>query len=148
MEGAVVSEPRETVGARLRGELVDAPLVMPLDAAAVAAHNPPEEQQRPLDRSESGGTDLDVHQDSFGGVDLSMRDPLGGERARRRGRDGGERRRALLACDGEWASRIRRRTYCSSLRSAAMIPAGRPSAGAASVAAVGVHPAVPATRDL
>ena len=106
LERAVVSETRQRVGPRLRGELVDAPLMMALDAAAVAAHDP-EEKQRPLDRGESGGTDLDVHEDARSEVDPRVPRP-----ARRRARrsPSTRRRRArpslFRACDGESASRM------------------------------------------
>ena len=106
LERAAVSEPRQRVGPCLRGELVDAPLVMPLDATAVAAHDP-EEKQRPLDRSESGGTDLDVHEDALSEVDLRVLRP-----ARRRAHASPWTRRrratavAFRACDGESASRM------------------------------------------
>ena len=58
-ERAAVSEPGQRVGPGLRGELVDTPLVMALDPTPVSADDP-EEEERSLDRGESGGTDLDV----------------------------------------------------------------------------------------
>ncbi len=62
LEGAAIPEARQRVGASLCRELVDASLVRALDATAVASHHP-EEEERPLDRSERRGTDLDVDEE-------------------------------------------------------------------------------------